>query len=151
MLIQSGDDCLALQRSAASQNQHFSSRKHHSTRPQRPLSSPCRWKERSAGRRSRRERLGLLGDPLWNGSDRTGLPRVKLYRLIRSGSASSGLQSAAGTHRCCLFLLRGPPVTPGGRGPSFHNRVFGSRGTALEWTDQKRGQNHSRGEVKPVL
>lgn len=114
MLIQSGDDCLALQRSAGDQNQHFSRRKQDSMRPQRPRSSPCRWKERSAGRRSRQERLGCLATR--SGTGLTG----PACQLMRSGSAASGLQSAAGNYRCCLFLLWVSPVTPGGRGRSFY-------------------------------
>lgn len=64
-----------------------------------PLSSPCRWEEQSGGSRAGRQAAQTL--PLWNGSDGTGVPRVKLYQLTRSGPVASGLQSAAGKYRCC--------------------------------------------------
>lgn len=46
----------------------------------------------------------LLRDTLWNGFDSAGLPRLKLYQLIRSGSAASGLRSPAGNYRRSIFI-----------------------------------------------
>lgn len=45
----------------------------------------------------------LLRDTLWNGSDSAGVPTLKLYQLIRGGSAASGLRSPAGNHRRSRF------------------------------------------------